>query len=166
MVASEMSDPEMCEYLLSKGADVKYSPKGKCSVLTWVLRQDNLPILKYFVDQRGCEIDDEILDAARYCSTNCLKYLITEKRMSANYVSPTKGFLLGAAAGEGRTDVCKFLIEECHADVNLRPNATDHWYGADTWHSALWIAEKEGKTETAAYLRSKGGKVSLWERLP
>ena len=164
MVAAEMSDPEMCEYLLNKGADVKYSPKGKCSVLAWVLRQDNLPILKYFVNQRGCEIGEEILDAASYGSTNCLKYLIKEKRMSANYVSPTKGFLLGAAAGEGRTDVCKFLIEECNVDVNLRPNETEHWY--ETWHSALWIAEKEGKTETAVYLRSKGGKISLWERLP
>ena len=158
MAAVEMKDPEMCEYLLNKGADIKYQPKGKCSVLEYVMRLDNLPILRYLVDQRGCVVGDEILEAAGKGSLECLKYLIEEKRMSVNYCSRNKnGFLLATAAGEGKTDVCRYLVSK-GANVNFEPVYEKHFIRDDTYKTALQMAEENGHTETANYLISVGAK--------
>lgn len=160
MVAAEMDDPEMCDYLLNKGADVAYSPEGKCSVIEWVVRQDNLTILKYFVDQRNYRVQDEILVAARYGSLKCLKYLIEEKRMPVNYLgvrSKNEGFLLGEAAWKGKTDVCRYLIEK-GADVNFRPVYKKGFFSDTSYKTALEFARDANHVETVEYLISVGAK--------
>lgn len=155
MVAVEMGSVEMFDYLIRKGANVKHAPKGKCSIMEYVMRRDAVEILKYLVDQKGVEASREVLDAARWGSMNCLKYMIENKRFDANYLGPNKedGFLLGEAAMKGQTEVCKYLISK-GADVMCKPIYEKGLFSKSYHKTALEWAEQEGHTETANYLRS------------
>lgn len=140
------------EYLLDNGANINFRPEGKCSVLEYVMRTDNLPILRYLVDRRECVVKDEILEAARCGSMNCLKYLIEERRMSPNYCSKNKrGFLLGEAAGKGKTDVCYYLLSK-GANVNFSPVYEERFMFDGHYKTALQMARDNGHTTTAEYL--------------
>ena len=136
-----------------------YTLDGSFTVLEWTMKKDAIDSLKYFVEERGCGIEDEILYAARNGSLKCLKYLIEERKMSVNYVSSKKkGFLLAQAAAAGKTEVCKYLVEK-GADVNAKPLMAKYLVWPDEYYdSALKIATKNGHKETVEYLKSVGAK--------
>ena len=51
------------------------------------------------------------------------------------------------ASAQGHLTTVKFLVEECHANVEAKANAGI---------TALWTANNMGKSDVVAYLRSKG----------
>lgn len=151
--ATTLGSVDACAYLIGKGASVNYTPKGCCTLVEFVMRCDKVDVLKYLIDRGEVKISGEVLEAARYGSLNCLKYMIENRGVDANYVYKDEGFLLGEAARKGQVEICKYLVSK-GADVMYKPIYKKGFFSDTSYDTALEIAEREGHAETADYLRS------------
>lgn len=151
--ATTLGSVDACAYLIGKGASVNYTPKGCCTLVEFVMRCDKVDVLKYLIDRGEVKISGEVLEAARYGSLNCLKYMIENRGVDANYVYKDEGFLLGEAARKGQVEICKYLVSK-GADVMYKPIYKKGFFSDTSYDTALAIAEREGHAETADYLRS------------
>jgi len=103
------------------------------------------------------------LVAARYGSLECMKYFVEICGVdpNASWESGCSegdwGFLLGVAAENGKTEMCKYLIEK-GADVNATPVGRRNFLIDDKFKSAREMAVQGNHRETVAYLDSVGAK--------
>lgn len=153
---------EMFDYLHKKGADWNHALKGKCTPLECVVRLDKIEILKMLRSRYNVQKKALPLVAARYGSLECIKYFVEicgvdpnaswEEGSAADF-----GFLLGEAAGNGKTEMCKYLIEK-GADVNATPVCRRNFFVDDPFKSAREMAVQGNHWETVVYLDSVGAK--------
>lgn len=154
---------EMFDYLHKKGADWNHALKGKCTPLEYVVRRDKIEILKMLRNRYNVQIRALPLQSARYGSLECMKYFIETCRVdpNASWESGCSegdcGFLLGEAAGNGKTEMCKYLIEK-GADVNATPVSRRNFLTDGIFKSAREMAVQGNHWSTVNYLDSVGAK--------
>lgn len=97
LIAVKNNDLERVKILVEQGADVNYCDSNKAPLLMWAAYKADLKMVKYLV---GIGAD------------------VKKKGVIPLGRGGWYGNLTGIAAGEGKLDLLKYLIEDCEIDVN------------------------------------------------
>ncbi len=125
--------------LIEKGAAVNATDSNHASMLMWAVYKSDLQMVQYLVSKGANAKKKGVI------------YLDKEK---TGYY----GSLVGLAAGEGKIDVLKFLIEDRKIDIE------DKEYDPETkmengWTALQWAASK-GRINAVKYLTEKGADIN------
>jgi len=132
--AIQNNDLARVKALVTDGADVNIRDENKATALMWAAYKADLEMVQYLVVQ-----------AADYTQKGVI-YLNEEK--TAYY-----GNLTGIAAGEGKLELLKYLIEDLGIDVDDKEYNPEE--DAETgWTAAKW-ADNRILGEVMAYLEKK-----------
>ncbi len=133
------NDLAAVKQLVAKGANVNATDSNQATVLMWAAYKSDLPAVQYLVSKGA--------DAKK----KGVIYLNAEK---TGYY----GNLLGIAAGEGKLDILKFLVET--SKIDLEDKEYDPEAKSDAGWTALQWAGSNGHTAVTEYLIKKGANVN------
>jgi len=138
--AIQANDLPQVKALVAAGADVNTQDENKATALMWAAYKGDLEMVQYLVTQ-----------GADYTQKGVI-YLNDEK--TAYY-----GNLTGIAAGEGKLELLKYLIEELGIDVDDKEYNPEE--DADTGWTALQWAVNEKHEEIAIFLMEERADYQL-----
>jgi WD40 repeat protein len=119
--------------LLAQGADVNYTDSNKAPVLMWAAYKADLKMVKYLVSKGADVTKKGVIDLG-----------------DGGYY----GNLTGIAAGEGKLDILKFLIEDCKIDVNDKETNRLGIEPEDGWDALDWSISNKNLDEAKYLIRS------------
>lgn len=161
MDAVRCNNIEMFNYLHLKGADWDHALVGECTPLEFIVRRDNVDMFRMLRNRYNVQVDALPLVAAEYGSLKCMEYFIDTCGVSPDATWKDSkygcGFLLQEAAGEGKLEMCKYLIKK-GANVNHKP-VYERVILLNVYHpAAREMAVKNNHWDVVRYLDSVGAK--------
>lgn len=135
------SEIDEAKTLLNKGADVNSIDKNKVTALMWAVYKSDIEMVKFLVD---CGADHR---------KKGIIYLEPKNLFSGYY-----GNLTTIAAGEGKLEILKYLIEELK--IPFDDKELSIWTKKDDGWTANYWAVNNGRTKIVKYLLGKGADIN------
>ena len=118
---------QVCEYLIiQQKANLEAGGAYQWTALIWAAISNRIKVIKVLL-QNNANVKAKhksghhaAYEAARYGNIDALRMLVEKDGDVIDLKAWNGETPLIAASGEGKTDVCKYLIEEKNANVNLK----------------------------------------------
>ena len=139
LLAVNENDFNKVKELVDAGANINARDSNLATILMWAALKSDLSIVQYLVSKGSSTADKGVI------------YLNEQKTIYY-------GNLIGIAAGEGKTELLRFLIEKCKIDVEDKEYDTDT--NTETGWTALQWAASSGREDAVKYLINKGANIN------
>lgn len=149
------------ELLVNKGANPNFKCEGCVLPLYVAIHNGHINAARMLLS-KGAYLGSGPLRAARKGYVALVKMFIEEWKTSVDSYwdyddAADSGFMLAAAAGNGKLEVCKYLISK-GATVDLSPKSKD----GSRFYSAIEMASKNGHLDVVMYFYEVAGSKMLY----